>query len=263
MPASASELIERFVDDLTDCVVVTLDVKGHVLSWNAGARALLGYEAGEVVERDFAVLYSKADSLIGRSNDALKEAVQWGRHESTTRLIAKDGTPVQAHIILRPLSDSRQRLSGFGLLAWNIDRDAKPLPKVEAAKEIHPSGGAKILMVDDDQILLETAVEQLQSLGYEVVPAVSAAEALAALERHDDIDLLFTDVVMPGDLTGRVLAEKATELRPGLKVLFASGYFEGALIGKGELEPDVKFIAKPFRRKALADKIAEVLKSPH
>jgi two-component SAPR family response regulator len=66
---------------------------------------------------------------------------------------------------------------------------------------------------------------------------------------------------MPGNIAGRDLAGKATELRPGLKVLFASGYFEGALVSKGALETDVQFIAKPYRMKALAQKVEEVLGS--
>jgi DNA-binding LytR/AlgR family response regulator len=64
---------------------------------------------------------------------------------------------------------------------------------------------------------------------------------------------------MPGELAGRALAAKAMEMRPGLKILFASGYFEGALVGKGELETDVQFLAKPYRKKELARKIEEVL----
>ena len=104
-------------------------------------------------------------------------------------------------------------------------------------------------------------MEQLTSLGYRVISASSGAEALALLERDDGVDLLFTDVVMPGEMAGRMLAAKAIEMRPGLKVLFASGYFEGALLGKGQLESDVQFLAKPYRRKELAEKIEEVLKN--
>jgi CheY-like chemotaxis protein len=120
-------------------------------------------------------------------------------------------------------------------------------------------GSARILVVDDNQGVLEEAVEQLTSLGYRVISAQSGAEALALLETDDGVDLLFTDVVMPGELAGRALAAKAMEMRPGLKVLFASGYFEGALVGKGQLETDVQFLAKPYRRKELAQKIEQVL----
>jgi CheY-like chemotaxis protein len=122
--------------------------------------------------------------------------------------------------------------------------------------------GAKILVVDDNSGVLEEAVEQLTRLGYEVVSALSGAEALAELERTSDFDLLFTDVVMPGEIAGRTLASKAMAMRPGIKVLFASGYFEGALVSKGELETDVQFLSKPYRMKELAQKIEEVLRSP-
>jgi len=149
------------------------------------------------------------------------------------------------------------------MLAYAVDGAAKLVsaatdePEVVAAERLRRA--AKILVVDDNSGVLEEAVEQLTRLGYDVVPASSGAEALALLEQHDDVELLFTDVVMPGEVAGRALAEKATELRPTLKVLFASGYFEGALVSKGELETDVQFLAKPYRMRELAQKIDEVL----
>jgi len=115
------------------------------------------------------------------------------------------------------------------------------------------------LVVDDNQGVLQEAVELLSSFGYHVIPASNGAEALALLERNGGIDLLFTDVVMPGELAGRALAAKAVEMRPGLKVLFVSGYFEGSLVEKDQLETDVQFLAKPYRKKQLAQKIEEVL----
>ena len=120
-------------------------------------------------------------------------------------------------------------------------------------------GNARILVVDDHQGVVDDTVEQLSSLGYEVISATTAAEALALIERDGSIDLLFTDVVMPGQLAGRALAAKALEILPQLKVLFVSGYFEGALVEKEQLETDVQFLAKPFRKKELARKIQEVL----
>jgi len=92
-----------------------------------------------------------------------------------------------------------------------------------------------------------------------VIAATSGVEALEMLRRDDQVDLLFTDVVMPGELAGRALAAKAVEMRPGLKVLFASGYFEGTLVGKGQLEAEVQFLAKPYRKQELAQKLEEVL----
>jgi CheY-like chemotaxis protein len=122
-------------------------------------------------------------------------------------------------------------------------------------------GNARILVVDDHHGVLEDTVEQLSSLGYQVVSATSTTEALALLERDGSIDLLFTDVVMPGQLAGRALAAKALEMRPRLKVLFVSGYFEGALVEKEQLGTDAQFLAKPYRKKELARKIEEVLSS--
>jgi PAS domain S-box-containing protein len=263
MNANERELLQDFVDDLTDYAIVILDVHGRVLTWNAGARGLLGYAADEIVGRAFSDLHTTSDNLLGKAPAALKDALQWGRHDATGRLVRKDGSRIQARVILRPLSDSRQRLAGFGMLAYAVDGAAKLVsaatdePEVVAAERLRRA--AKILVVDDNSGVLEEAVEQLTRLGYDVVPASSGAEALALLEQHDDVELLFTDVVMPGEVAGRALAEKATELRPTLKVLFASGYFEGALVSKGELETDVQFLAKPYRMRELAQKIDEVL----
>jgi CheY-like chemotaxis protein len=120
-------------------------------------------------------------------------------------------------------------------------------------------GSARILVVDDDQGVLAQAVEMLSSLGYRAIPAAGGAEALALLERDQDVDLLFTDVVMPGEVTARALAARALKMRPGLKVLFVSGYFEGNLIDSEQLGTNVQFLAKPYRKKELAQKIKDVL----
>ena len=264
MNANERDLVQRFVDDMTDYAVVILDVQGRVLTWNAGARMLFGYASDDIVGRRFTVLHTKADNLLGKPETALGDALQWGRHDATGPMLRKDGSRLQARLILRPLSDSWQRHVGFGLLAYDTEGGAKPAvtgePEVPTAAP-SPATRAKILVVDDNSGVLEEATEQLTRLGYDVVSASSGAEALAVLERGEKIDLLFTDVVMPGDIAGRDLADKASELRPGLKVLFASGYFEGALVSKGALETDVQFIAKPYRMKALAQKVEEVLGS--
>lgn len=265
MNANERDLVQRFVDDMTDYAIVILDVQGRVLTWNAGARALFGYTSDEIVGRRFTLLHTKGDNLLGKPETALGDALQWGRHDATGTMLRKDGSRLQARLILRPLSDSWQRHVGFGLLAYDAEAGAKPVvadePEVAAAAAASPSARAKILVVDDNSGVLEEATEQLTRLGYDVVSASSGAEALAVLERGEKVDLLFTDVVMPGDIAGRDLADKASELRPGLKVLFASGYFEGALVSKGALETDVQFIAKPYRMKALAQKVEEVLGS--
>ena len=256
------DLVQWFVEDLTDYAIIVLDFSGKILSWNAGARLLLGYSAGEAVGRSFSELYSKVALVNSEANASIRDAVQWGRHETTGQLVRRDGAKVEAHIVLRPLLDASKNLVGFGLIAHEVARSklaAVAAPQAAAPKVVPLRGNARILVVDDNHGVLEEAVEQLASLGYGVVSASSGAEALALLERDDGVDLLFTDVVMPGELAGRALAAKAMEIRPGLKVLFASGYFEGALVGKGQLETDVQFLAKPYRKKELAEKIEKVL----
>jgi PAS domain S-box-containing protein len=119
-----------------------------------------------------------------------------------------------------------------------------------------------ILAVDDDPTVLGTAVLQLEALGYRTLTAQSAEAALQVLDRHPQVDVLFTDVVMPGGLNGRELAKLARIKRPGLKVVYASG-FPGmeSTAGKG-VDFDAPLIAKPYRKNDLARVLDEVLKRP-
>jgi CheY-like chemotaxis protein len=120
-------------------------------------------------------------------------------------------------------------------------------------------GSGRILLVEDDELVRENAAEQLRSLGYEVVAAGIGREALAVLEKGEAFDLLFTDVVMPGGMNGRELAERALLLRPGLPVLYTSGYTENAIVHHGRLDRGVDLLAKPYRRQDLAAKVRAVL----
>jgi PAS domain S-box-containing protein len=260
--ASERDLVQLFVDDLTDFAVVLVDSADKIRTWNAGARALLGYTADEAIGRGFSELYSRLDPATAESKASITDAVQWGRHETNRQLVRKDGTRFQANIVLRPIADASKNVVGFGMIAHDIDRSrriAAAVPAAPASAATPAHAAAKILVVDDNQGVLGIATDQLTSLGYHVLAASSGVEALELLRRDDKIDLLFTDVIMPGELAGRALAAKAMEIRPGLKVLFASGYFEGALVGKGELENDVQFLPKPYRKQELGRKIEEVL----
>jgi PAS domain S-box-containing protein len=255
-------LVRLFVEDLTDYAIVVVDSADKILTWNAGAQSLLGYSAEEAVGGSFSQLFARMDPATAETKASITDAVQWGRHETNRQLVRKNGTRFQANIVLRPISDASQKIVGFGLVAHDIDRSrriAAAVPAVQAAPATASRGNAKILVVDDNQGVLGIATDQLTSLGYRVIAASSGVEALEMLRHDDEIDLLFTDVVMPGELAGRALAAKAREMRPGLKVLFASGYFEGALVGKGELDVDVQFLPKPYRKQELARKIEEVL----
>ena len=118
--------------------------------------------------------------------------------------------------------------------------------------------GELILVVEDDQVVRMLMVEVLDELGYQIVQAGDAQSALALLEQHPQVSLLLTDVGLPG-MNGRQLAAAARQHRPGLKVLFATGYAEGAEVLEGYLGNDVDMLAKPFTLEALSGKIKKLL----
>jgi signal transduction histidine kinase/FixJ family two-component response regulator len=119
-----------------------------------------------------------------------------------------------------------------------------------AAPPVVPSRGGRevILVVEDDALVRNNVIAQLESLGYATFAARDAAEAMALIERGHPIDLLFTDVVMPGVMNGRQLAEQVIKRRPSIKVLYTSGYSEDALVHHGRLDADVLLLPKPYRR---------------
>ena len=115
-----------------------------------------------------------------------------------------------------------------------------------------------ILLVEDDSLMRRLTADALHELGYTVFDADSAANALATLDRVADVKLLFTDVVMP-DINGRKLADEAVRRRPGLKVIFTTGYTANAVVHGGVLDKGVHFISKPFTLDQLATKVRTVL----
>jgi CheY-like chemotaxis protein len=129
------------------------------------------------------------------------------------------------------------------------------------APDQHPRGGETILVVEDDPQVRNFVVQQLRALGYTVLEAGDGPQARRLLESDAPIDLLLTDVVMPGSITGRELAESARQRRPDLKTLYTSGYTENSIVHQGKLDPGVHFLSKPFRRQELALKVREVLDS--
>jgi len=115
-----------------------------------------------------------------------------------------------------------------------------------------------VLVVEDEERVRIITVEALRELGYTVIHAGSGPEALAILERGQDVTLLFTDIVMP-DMTGRQLVDLALQMRPNLKVIYTTGYTRNAVVHNGVLDPGTNFLAKPFAIEQLADKVREVL----
>jgi CheY-like chemotaxis protein len=130
----------------------------------------------------------------------------------------------------------------------------------EASNALTIQGGHEtILVVEDDKLVREYVLTQLHSLGYVTLDAANAAEALAIVKAGNQFDLLFTDVIMPGAMNGRQLADELQRSRPGLKVLFTSGYTENAIIHHGRLDTGVLLLAKPYRKSDLATMIRKAL----
>jgi signal transduction histidine kinase/CheY-like chemotaxis protein len=120
-------------------------------------------------------------------------------------------------------------------------------------------GDEAILIVEDDVMVRDYVVAQIERLGYRTLSAGSAAEALAVLDGAEHIDLLFTDVMMPGGMNGRQLATEAQKRRPGLKVLYTSGYTENAIVHHGRLDAGVMLLPKPYLSSDLARGIRTAL----
>ncbi len=120
-------------------------------------------------------------------------------------------------------------------------------------------GTETILVVEDDEAVRATVVDLLGSLGYNVLTARDAQAGLAVVESGLHIDVLFTDVVMPGGLTSRDMARRAQAILPGLGVLFTSGYTENSIVHGGRLDPGVELLSKPYAREALARRLRHVI----
>ncbi|MBW6531388.1 PAS domain S-box protein [Sphingomonas sp. RRHST34] len=119
--------------------------------------------------------------------------------------------------------------------------------------------GATVLVVDDETTIRHLIDEVLEEAGYTVIGAADGAAGLKVLGSDAPIDLLITDVGLPGGLNGRQVADAARALRPGLKVLFVTGYAENVAVGGGHLEPGMELLTKPFTMHALTAKVAEML----
>jgi CheY-like chemotaxis protein len=137
------------------------------------------------------------------------------------------------------------------------------LTVVQAGAEGEPPRGREtILVTEDDPFVRAYVVSALEDLGYRVIAAEDARQALTHLTEGGEIDVLFTDIVMPGGMNGWELAERAQQIRPGLKLLFTSGYALETLVARGRIHPDTAILNKPYRRPELARRLREVLDSP-
>jgi CheY-like chemotaxis protein len=136
--------------------------------------------------------------------------------------------------------------------------DAKGIEAVAESGVVEGRRDEIVLVVEDNDEVRGYSTMVLGELGYGVLEAENAEAALKIVRRDGRIDLLFTDVVLPGK-TGRALADEAQAIRPGLKVLFTTGYSRNAIVHQGRLDPGVQLITKPFTFEQLAARIRDVL----
>ena len=127
---------------------------------------------------------------------------------------------------------------------------------------VEPVGdGEVVLIIDDEPTIRMLAADVLQEAGYTVIEAPDGSAGLKILESNARIDVLVTDVGLPGGINGRQVADAARTSRPDLKVLFITGYAENAVVGNGRLEPGMFVLSKPFAMEALASRVREIIES--
>ena len=147
----------------------------------------------------------------------------------------------------------------FTLYLPVAEGDAEATEASDGGEQPIEGGSENVLIVEDDDLVREHVRGEFESLGYQVIVASHGAEALSVLEGRDDIDLLFTDIVMPGGMNGRQLAKTATARWPWLRVLYTSGYSRDALMLDGRLVEGVTLLSKPYSKRELSEKTRQVL----
>jgi PAS domain S-box-containing protein len=130
-----------------------------------------------------------------------------------------------------------------------------------AAPAASATGGTEtVMVVEDDALVRNFVITQLKSLGYKTIAAADSRAALAHIENGEAFDLLFTDVIMPGGMSGRQLADEVRKKRPGTKVLYTSGYTDNAVAHHGKLDDGALLLTKPYRKSTLARMVRQALK---
>ncbi|MEH2502509.1 PAS domain S-box-containing protein [Bradyrhizobium sp. AZCC 1578] len=151
------------------------------------------------------------------------------------------GTSVKIYL---PRATGLQQTAAEALVSGNIE-----------------GGNETVLVVEDDALVRRYVITQIESLGYTTLEAANASDALRIIDDVPNVDLLFTDVIMPGIMNGRQLVDEALKRRPDLKTLYTSGYTENAIVHHGRLDSGVLLLAKPYRKSELARMIRLALAS--
>jgi CheY-like chemotaxis protein len=153
-----------------------------------------------------------------------------------------EGTTVKIYLPHLPVADP---------LPVELPERKQPVPRAVA--------GETILLVEDDDGVRDYAVEVLRDAGYQVIALADGKSALAALSETERVDILFTDVVLGGDINGRQLAEEFSKQRPGVPVLFTTGYTRNAIVHHGRLDAGVNLLNKPYTSQQLGDKLRQLI----
>jgi PAS domain S-box-containing protein len=150
---------------------------------------------------------------------------------------------------------------GRGTTVWlYLPRSGREAASPDVTTLVEPQGGSEtILVVEDDALVRGYVTAQLATLGYKTIAAANGPEALDLVDQGAAFDLLFTDVIMLEGMNGRELAEDVVKRRPGVPVLFTSGYPEDAIVHQGRLDPGIALLNKPYRKADLARMIREAL----
>ncbi len=248
----------------------------------------MAINARDAMEGEGRLTIEAANVLLGADYAAAREGVMPGQYVMVT--VTDTGAGMPAEVIeqaFEPFFTTKPEGRGTGLglsmvygfvkqsgghihIESELGRGSKIklyLPRSMQSEDaltemdsIPVSGGNEVILVaEDDESVRETGVAMLTDLGYRVLKAKDAQSALSIIESGMPIDLLFTDVIMPGPLKSTELARKARERMPDLAVLFTSGYTEDAFVNSGRLEESVELLSKPYSREALARKLRQVL----
>jgi PAS domain S-box-containing protein len=235
---------------------LTVEIGNAVLD-DAYARAHAEVEAGEYV------MLAVSDTGSGMAPDVMAQAFD---PFYTTKPEGK-GTGLGLSMVYGFVKQSGGHVKIYSELADGttvkvyLPRSMEPeqlLAPVDARPAV--GGTETILIAEDDDQVRGTVVETLQELGYKVLVSTNGEEGLAIVKSGVKIDLLFTDVVMPGSVPSPELARQAREHLPGIAVLFTSGYTRNAIVHGGRLDPGVELLSKPYSREDLARRIRAALK---
>ncbi len=240
---------------------------GHLTIETANAHLDDAYAAGHPeVEAGQYVMVSVNDTGTGMPPDVIARAFD---PFFTTKGVGK-GTGLGLSQVFGFIKQSRGHVKIYSepgdgtVIKMYLPRfygaDSDSMPYAAAAPESLPRAKDDeiVMVVEDEDSVRHMSVDSLRELGYTVVQASDAAQALSLLAIQPRIDLLFTDIVMP-DMNGKILFDRAREQRPDLKVLYTTGYTRNAIVHNGMLDPGLAFLAKPFTLAQLAVKVRQVL----